>query len=445
VVNYPDTTNAQNIMDYTYCSRMFSKGQSVRMRNALTSSVANRNNLYTTANLAATGATAPFPDLPPIADFSVERANGAGLVSDARTSFMSFTNASNFTFRNRSWNDTITGIQWIFSNGAATPTSTSTGGVNNKFTVPGWVSVTLIASSNAGNDTFVNSQAVYAADTTPVSAVGYRQSFSTASSVDNWPMVNFYKNQYKWMYYIGAGYGDNQCIKYRSFDTTNKRTGSANGDFDDVYTPAFDLSGITGDFYFNFQSSGARIFGSGTMDSLQIEVSTNGGSFWNRIGGYSGTNLSNAGSKSGEYKPTTTAEWVPRAIRIPETYRTRNTYFRFRYRPGSRGNNLYIDDVQLNQFPVGVEEHSMSAATFTLYPNPATDGTNLLIKPLTDGTFTFTISDIAGKTISVRSFEAQSGVATEQHIGGNEFPSAGIYFVTLKTDGSSKTEKLVVY
>ena len=181
------------------------------------------------------------------------------------------------------------------------------------------------------------------------------------------------------------------------------------------------------------------------MDSLQIEVSTNGGSFWNRIGGYSGTNLSNAGSKSGEFKPTTTAEWVPRAIRIPETYRTRNTYFRFRYRPGTRGNNLYIDDVNLNQFPVGVEEYSMSAATFTLYPNPATDGTNLLIRPLTDGTFTFTISDIAGKTISVRSFEAQSGVATEQHLGHNEFPAAGIYFVTLKTDGSSKTEKLVVY
>ena len=56
LVNYPDTTNTQNIMDYTYCSRMFTNGQVARMHAALNSSVAGRNNLWNPYNLTATGA-----------------------------------------------------------------------------------------------------------------------------------------------------------------------------------------------------------------------------------------------------------------------------------------------------------------------------------------------------------------------------------------------------
>jgi hypothetical protein len=42
--------NVQNYMEYSYCSRMFTIGQANRMRAALTSSVAQRNQLITTNN-----------------------------------------------------------------------------------------------------------------------------------------------------------------------------------------------------------------------------------------------------------------------------------------------------------------------------------------------------------------------------------------------------------
>ena len=79
LVNYPDTTNTQNIMDYTYCARMFTKGQSVRMHAALNSDVAGRNNLWSPSNLFFTGVLAdstlpgsfiPRLDLKPIPEFS---------------------------------------------------------------------------------------------------------------------------------------------------------------------------------------------------------------------------------------------------------------------------------------------------------------------------------------------------------------------------------------
>lgn len=197
LVDYPDTVNSQNIMDYTYCERMFTKGQCARMRTAIISSTAGRNNLYTPANLAATGALAPMPDLPPIADFTLNKATGAGAISDNRSQWLTYTNVGSFVFKNASWNDTISSVAWTFSNGATTPTSTSMTNVVNKFSQPGWVTVSLTATSNAGSNTITRTNAAYAADTVSVGGVGYSQWFANAADMANWPIFNYYNNQFK--------------------------------------------------------------------------------------------------------------------------------------------------------------------------------------------------------------------------------------------------------
>jgi hypothetical protein len=48
--------NVENYMEYSYCDKMFTAGQSSRMRAALNSTVGSRNNLWTNANLQLTGA-----------------------------------------------------------------------------------------------------------------------------------------------------------------------------------------------------------------------------------------------------------------------------------------------------------------------------------------------------------------------------------------------------
>lgn len=47
--------NVQNYMEYSYCSRMYTLGQRARMRAALNSSTADRNQLWTPQNLEETG------------------------------------------------------------------------------------------------------------------------------------------------------------------------------------------------------------------------------------------------------------------------------------------------------------------------------------------------------------------------------------------------------
>jgi len=452
VVDYPDTVNAENIMDYTYCQKMFTKLQVQRMRNALTNTTAGRNNLWSAANIAATGATAPWPDLPPVADFSVERASGGGVLTDPRGYFMTINNPRNFQFRNRSWNDTVSSVSWTFSNGATTPTSTSMGIVANNFTVPGWVTVTLIANSNAGSDTLVNTQSVYVADTTswPVSS-GYYQPFTNASDIANWPMINYYGNQYKWEFYTGAGYGDSTCVRYRSRDTTARHVATALGDHDDLVTSAFNFSGVSGTYYLNFYTSSAKSPGLGGFgpasvgDSLEIDATTTGGDRWTKIVAYSSTQLVNNPTYGYEYHPTSASQWVARSVSIPSSVWSPNTYFRFRYWPGNIGNDFYMDNVALSPFQVGVDEVVKGDDLFKVYPNPANGAVNIVAKAGTEGKVNWNIKDIAGRIMASGAGEGGNGSIININVAREFLSQPGIYLVTVVVDGNSKTEKLTVY
>jgi hypothetical protein len=445
IANYPDTVNAQNIMDYTYCQVMFTKGQAVRMRNALTSATAGRNNLYTASNLSATGALAAMPDLPPVADYIVNRASGGPFVTDSRTYFLTFNNANSFSFANQSWNDTISGVRWTFSNGADSATATS-GTLMNRFRTPGWVALSLTATSNAGSNTLVDSQAVYVADTTAIPGYFYDQYFRSAADISNWPMVNGYRNQYKWQFYTGASYdGDNTCVRYRSFDTTQKYFGGPYGDHDEFYTPAFNLDGITGNYYLNFMTAAAKASGGGIGDSLQIEVSTNGGAKWTKIGGWAPGTLVNNGTKATEFKPTLPTQWKIQSVAVPTAYRTTNTFFRFRYWPGSVGNNLYLDNFRLCPFPAEVNDANRAATAIKIYPNPTDGEFTLAFTTGASGMASISIKDLMGRVVYTTNQQYTPNTLQQIALGHSAIGIAGMYLVSVTMDGITKTEKLTVY
>ncbi|MES2702420.1 MAG: zinc-dependent metalloprotease [Bacteroidota bacterium] len=451
LVNYPDTNNLQNIMEYAYCDKMFTNGQATRMRTALTSGTAGRNNLITAANLNATGALLPMPDLPPVADFTMNKAVGGGAIVDPRSHFLTFNNAGSFQFRNASWNDTVSSVEWEFSNSPTTATSTSMTTVNNQFAQTGWVTVKLKATSNAGSNTITNSKAVYVADTAVAGGMGYTQNFSNEAGIANWPMFNYYDNQFKWQFYNGAGVDDNSCVMFRSFDTSNRRTGTATGDFDDIYTPAFNLAGVTGNCYFNFYTSGASTntglsgWVTKVNDSLEIQASTSGGARWTKIAGFRGSQVANYGNKVSEYITPDASKWVQRGVNVPATYRTSNTFFRIRYRAGNAGNNMFLDKISISGFPAGVAEAITANTTFNIYPNPATNGCNLVFKTGDNGVVSFSITDVAGRQVFTQSKTYTANSMQQEEISRSVTPAAGMYFVTCTVDGISTTQKLVVF
>lgn len=447
-----DTANTQNIMDYSYCQKMFTKGQSDRMRAALTSSVAGRNNLFSPSNLTATGAILPRPDLKPIADFSVEKGvlSWGGPTAE-RAVFLCQNSTTRFSFNNRSWNDTITAVNWTFSNSAASASSTMLSGpVNNSFKDAGWVNVTLEATGNNSGSTTISKQAVYVASRDAYGS-GYANYFTAPHDFPDWPMFNHFNNNFKWEFSANNGFPSGSgCIRYRSYDdraAPERYTQTQDGDFDDLYTPAFDITAInpiSGFKNLNFYTAGSYTPSSTFSDSLQIFASTNCGDTWVRITCLNASSLLNNGAKSTEFAPNNISEWQAQTINIPAALQTERTFFRFRYWPSFGGNNLYFDNFSVSPFTTEIKTIAENKNEIKLMPNPSSGVTKLCFTSGSNGEATILIRDVTGKLINQQKNVYAPNTFIQQEIDRTLFPASGVYLITLTQSESTNTQKLII-
>lgn len=459
-INYPDTANTQNLMDYSYCSKMFTYLQGVRMRNALRSSVAGRSNLCSASNLEATGALLPRVDMAPIADFSVEYSMTLPPY-DTNTNRNVFVcpNASNFVnFRNRSWNDTVTAVKWTFPATATTPTSTSTGTVSNKFTESGWVGVTIEATgNNTGTTTYTNPRAVYVADPNAINAKDYLQEFNPNDTA-KFPIFNYFNNDHKWEFVDSFGAYDKTCIRFNNYD---RRTSTATlvntpmGDYDDFYTPAYDFSQMSGanPVYLNFFTAGAfRSNNPADMsDTLQISYSINCGTSWVTLKRLRRADIGNNGIQLLEFRPSGPWNWQPQSISLPTALKNSSkVYFRFRYKVGAdanyfgTGNHFYLDRINFSNYTASVSNPNFNADGIAIAPNPTNNSSFIIIKDAKDNAANIIVSDVTGKVVYQTNASLTSGV-NRIEIPAESIAVKGMYLVQIISGSNKHTEKLVVY
>lgn len=465
-IDYPDTTNTQNIMDYSGCfNEMFTKGQVARMRAALRSDVGYRNNIIDTANLIRTGVMnsdgtfASLPDLAPTALFTV---NKPFICADGSTTTIFF---------NRSYNDTISAAQWTFSNGGNS--STGTIAANVQFTQPGWVTATLNVTDNDGDTASVTrNDLVYAAD--PAGVQPFVEDFNPGSPMlDRFPIFNYYGNTtYKWELSTTAGYYDKTSIKFNNFDprnpadvlggtAVNTATQSPRGLFADFYTPAYDLNGFgSGDCYLSFYSAGAfrTTLPREQADTLVISYSTNCGGTWTELGRLdSKTGLGNNGVVTQYFEPGWMGQWQQQAFSIPPIARSGNVFFRFRFLPGTNnaylryngldfgtGNNFYIDRVAVSEFGLGVKNGVIADLGMSVMPNPTSGAATLQFNGGDNSRADITVTDVTGKVVYQTSV-VRSSVITKVQIPASALTAKGMYLVQVVTNGATQTQKLVAY
>ena len=448
-VNYPDTVNAQNIMDYTYCSKMFTYGQILRMRATLNSSVGGRNNLVTPANLTLTGALSAKTNLAPIADYSVDKV------------FVCANSNSSVRFTNRSWRDTISSVAWTFSNGAAPATSTVLNTQITTFSTPGWVTASITATTNGGTDQVTRSNAVYAADPTAITnPTNYYQEFTANGDVDKYPIFNYYNNSFKWELVNNVGYFDQAAMKFNNFD--NRTASAANGfmtpggNYSDFFTPAFDLSGadIAASGKLTFYSAGAyRTTDPNKMnDTLQVAYSTNCGNSWIQMGVVARGDLASAGMQTASFTPSSQNDWKLNGLPITLGARSNKTFFRFRYKSGTdnayystgTGNNFYLDRINITTNALGISNAELNEKGIILAPNPTNGNAFLTVKGGDNGLANVSVTDITGKVV-FRTEARLSNAATQIEIPAAAISVKGMYLVHTITNGKTVTQKLVVY
>lgn len=480
LVNYPDTTNAQNIMDYTYCAKMFTIGQVARMHAALNSNVGGRNNLWDTANLVATGVMdinhnfISRVDLKPIPEFAVTRITNGG--EPTALSYMNTVNYFMFPhipakFHNETWNDTLTSLTWEFSNGASTPISTSQGVFTNSFSQPGWVDLKMIPTgNNSGTDTVDWPQAVFVADSTGTPASGYFQEWEPNGDYAKWPYFNYYGNEFHWQLDSTVGFDDHYCMKYTGFDnriildyTTGifvfPNTGSPFGDFDDLFSVPMDLSAFSDSCNLNFwYAAASRSTNSADInDTLEIDYTTRSdlnsstGITWHTLTILSKGSLINNGAYITEFVPASALNWSPQTISLPAAARTSYTTFRFRYWPHtgsdatySSGNDFYLDRLNFSRTPAVVNTVALSNLDVAVVPNPTNGDAYVVIKDADNVKADIIVTDIAGKEV-FRTSQQLAGGEAHIVIPHAAIAVSGMYMVQTITGNQSQTKKLVVY
>lgn len=462
LVDYPDTTNAQNIMDYSQCAQtMLTKGQVWRMRATLNSSMGGRNNLWDSANLVATGAMDAYPDLPPVTDF-ISKVTMSPI---SQFSFFTYPGA-NLYYTNKSWGDTIESVDWTFSNSATKPTVSSSGyhdlntAFINSFGDPGWATITMAATgNNSGTTTKEYKNVIFVADNegkNPITGTTYYQEFDEGGDRDKWPMFNYYGNNLKWQL-ANVGAVDNSCVMFNGYDD---RTGisllknTPKGDFDDMYTIPFNLSGFgSGACNMNFFYSGASRTSSSESitDTLLIDYAINKSQTWINMATLAKGTLCNRGAVSTPYVPTSFADWSQMSINIPEAARKDYVVFRFRYKPGvinggfiSTGNNYYLDRLSITPWAVDVSNVNMANIDMKVVPNPTHGDAYVVINDASNANADLVVSDITGKVVYSTSATIQ-GRTGRIVIPSETIGVKGVYLVQVHTGAQSATQKLVVY
>lgn len=476
-IDYPDTVNTQNIMDYANCPRMFTHQQVDRMRATLASGVGNRNSLVNETTHLRTGlidyAGGPYGkklDMKPVPDVSVEVSS-----SSERAYFLC--TGSEFQMRQRSWRDTITSVEWTFTNDAATPSIISNtditlnSSIKNTFNQPGWVNVTLKATgNNTGDSTQTFDSLIYVADgNTTINPVnGYFMDFEKEDAnnpISQYPIFNYFKNDFRWAIMENVGYTGSGCISYRGFDarTAPKAyNGTPKGDYDDFFTPAFDLSGMTGtECRLNFMSSGAfRTADHRLMrDTLQIHFSLDCGKTWILLKNIGKADLANKGLVTIQYSPLYSGDWKLQSIDIPQGARQSKVFFRFRFRPGvddisntnlavrtlpGTGNHFYIDRINISPWPQGVNTLLTDDRNIALAPNPTTGSSNLVIKTTSQEMANITVTDVTGKLVYSTQHKLNGNINTVE-IPAQAIKVKGVYMVHVQAGTERYTEKLVSY
>jgi hypothetical protein len=315
-----------------------------------------------------------------------------------------------------------------------------------------------VTGNNSGTTTTTYNDAVFVADATGTNPLttGYMQEFAEGGDRNKWPMFNYYGNNFKWQY---ANYGvyDNSCVMYQGFDTRtglDLLTGYAKGDFDDLYSVPFDLSGFSGGpCNLNFYFSGASRTSSSEniTDTLLIQYSTGKSHSFVTLTALSKANLCNKGALSVPYAPLGINDWKPMTVSIPAAAITPYTVFRFRYKPNtfkasfaSSGNNYYLDRLNISPWPAGVSDLNMANVDVKVVPNPTDGDAYVVIKDVENSKAEIMVTDITGKVVYTAT-EQLKGNAARILIPKSAITVKGMYLVHTSTGTQSNSQKLVVY
>ncbi len=437
--------NFENYMEYSYCSKMFTEGQDLRMRAALASSFGERSSLWTAENLAATG-TDGITDqhCPPIADFYCFTDAVTGSDSTPQgTMFYCMDDVVKFFDDSR--NGTVTSWQWTFQDGQ--PATSTERNPEVSFTAGGWKTVTLTVSNDQGSYTKVDDHAVYVSDGWSNIAGAVHENFESDCSDCPYTSLNYENDEAYWERVTNAGHSGNASMRLNGFDTygiTDYFIDDGANDIDALVTPTMDLTWLqNADLTFWIACATKSSNLDDVTERLEVWSSANCGRTWSLKETYRDAELITGGAMVNFYVPNSGADWQQKSISLTSSLYTDHVRFKFVYYSGEFSNNLYLDDIQVNGTTVGIDEAGGNIPGLRMVPNPTDGGLDLTYTLPSEGAGQLTLVDAQGRIVWSR---ATRNTSSERvHLDTHQLGlAAGVYSMRLTHESGQRVERLMV-
>ncbi len=409
--------NVENYMEYSYCGKMFTEGQKTRMLAALNSSTAQRNQLWTASNLSATGVNQA-----PILCQAQFSASGSLVCA-----------GTPITFTDLSFHG-VTTRSWSFPGGS--PESSTEANPVVSYSQPGIYSVSLTVSDGTSTlSTTQNALITVLAD--PGDAPPVVEGFEDLAAL----------NGPEWFTAAPAGANAFGITTTAAFSGSRSarvlNTTAMDGTSVELLSRTFDMSDAE-DITITFRWAYAKRT-STSDDVLSLFISNDCGNTWSLRKIMRGsTTLATAPVTTGSFVPSGPSQWgYTEVSNISSTSHISDFRFKFVFESDG-GNNLYLDDININAMPVGVGDAPIALQRgMQVLPNPARDEARL------------TVMLDAASPASLESIDATGREARSKGLGtlpaGETIVNLdlaglerGTYFIRLRLDGDQRIARLVI-
>ena len=373
--------NVQNILEYSYCTTMFTEGQVARVHAALSSSLAGRNNLWSASNLEATGVNGILCE----ADFSADKTL--------------LCSGESLTFYDNSYHQ-VTSRTWTFEGG--TPSTSSDENPVVTYNTPGIYSVTLEVANGGDTESLTRTNYISVFSTTG-DEIPYFEGFESMTNIQDgnrFALVNE-NDASTWEVTDEAASLSSKSAMLSNF-------GVDDGMQDELISGTIDLSGVDAseDMIFSFDYSYNKR-NSSNDEELRIYISSDCGESWTLRKILDSDEMAHD-TKSSPYFAIWSDWWTNEVITtITSPYYVENFQYKFQF-TNDNGNNIFLDNIKL--YPASLANLNEEQLDFSIYPNPAQSELNILLEGVQ--ATSYQIMDMSGRVIQTDRFESTIDIST---------------------------------
>lgn len=305
------------------------------------------------------------------------------------------------------------------------------------YSVEGAYEVSLSVVNTLGEDQEVKSNYIHVLS--PIGeqmpyAEGF-ESFVNFDDTERWFIVNEEQDDLTWEVNNTVGNNSSSSVWIDNFH-------NADNYIDRMYSSTIDLSGaaeveISMDVAFAQKDEDDK-------DKFRVYVSSNCGGNYSLKKSYSGhTTLSSVEPQQSEFFPTSDDQWHNLVVNnLNETHYVEGFRFQLYFR-NDGGNNVFVDNININYTPLGLEDVELANLNLQLNPNPSADFTQLSFFLLGDRSVTYEVLDMTGRVMQIENL-------SKLGFGEHKVPldasgwAPGIYIVSIDVDGVKQQMKWVL-